>query len=117
MYTNPIDIGLGVDPSKVYYNDEPVPTEYRDWVESSIVTGENVTSELGKELYKNGYEVAEGDYYLMMFYDLVDYDFDAPPPLEKNPYELLKYRFLLTRKAGKKNWYIAEDILLERKGV
>ena len=117
MYPAPVDIEFGEDMTWEYSSGEKRPTEYRDWVQSSIVTGADVTSELGKELYKNGYDVAEGDYYIMMFYNLFEYDFDAPPPLEKNPYKLLKYRILLTKKPEGNTWHIAEDILEERKGV
>ncbi len=117
MYPSPVDIEFGEDMMWEYSSGELRPTEYRDWVESTIVTGANVTSEFGKELYKNGYDVAEGYYYIMMFYNLFEYDHNAPPPLEKNPYKLLKYRILLTKKADGNSWYIAEDILEERKGM
>ena len=117
MYTNPIDIELGEDLAWEYSTGDKRPTQYRKWVKSSVVTGADVTSELGKELYKNGYHVVEGDYYMMMFYSLFEYDNNAPPPLEKNPYKLLKYRILLTKKPEGGRWYVAEDVLVERKGV
>ena len=117
MYTNPLDVGFDIQSGRVYHGDEPMPTQYHDWVESTIVTGADVTSELGKELYKNGYDVVEGDYYMIMSYNLFEYDYDAPPPLDKKPLRLLKYRVLLTKKPEGNRWYIAEDILEERKGV
>lgn len=117
MYTNPINIGLDEINENFTWEEDDEPYGQRDWIESSVVTNEAVTSELGKELYENGYDVMECDYYLMTFRGFFDYDFDAPPPLEKDPYELLKYRFLLTRKSVEEDWYIAEEVLVERKGV
>ncbi len=117
MYTNPINISLDEVNENFEWEEGKEPYGQRDWIESSVVTNENVTSALGKELYENGYDVMECDYYLMTFQGFFNYDFDAPPPLEKNPYELLKYRFLLTRKSAEDKWYIAEEVLVERKGV
>ena len=117
MYTNPITISLDEVNENFDWEEGKEPYGQRDWIESSAVTNENVTSSFGKELYENGYDVMECDYYLMTFRGMFDYDFDAPPPLEKNPYELLKYRFLLTRKSAEDDWYIAEEVLVERKGV
>ncbi len=117
MYTNPINISLDEVNENFYWEEGQEPYGQRDWIESSVVTNENVTSALGKELYENGYDVMECDYYLMTFRGVFKYNFDAPPPLEKNPYELLKYRFLLTRKTKEEKWYIAEEVLVERKGV
>ncbi len=116
MYTNPIAVGLD-ELEPFYGEDEDMPYTQRDWVESTIVRGENVTTALGKTLHEEGYDVLEIDYYKMTFRGYFDYDFDANPPLDKNPYELAAYKILLTKEKGEEQWFIAEDTLILRRGV
>ncbi len=120
MYTSPINISVEMydfDNGYVDYEPDDEPYGQRDWVESTIVHDENVTSALGKTLYEDGYDVMEIDYYMMTFRGIFHYDFKADPPLDKNPYELAIYRILLTKEMGEERWYIAEDRLIRREGV
>ncbi len=115
LYNNPIDISL--DEISEYWEEDLQPYGQRDWVEQSLVTNENVTTDFAKKLYTDGYNVAEIDYYLMTFNGVFDYDFDVLPPLEKDPYELLRYKFVIVRDETDENWYIAQETLEERRGV
>ena len=106
-----------MDEISEYWEEDLEPYGQRDWVEQSLVTNENVTTDFAKKLYADGYNVAEIDYYLMTFNGSFDYDFDALPPLEKDPYELLRYKFVIVRDETDENWYIAQETLEERRGV
>ncbi len=111
LYNNPIVIGKTTQQfGSGDFNDT------RFLVDETVVYGENVRSEIGKKLLAEGYDVAEGDYYMVVYDRPVDWDswsFTTVPPADTS--EKLVYRMVFVQQDGV--WYIAEDRLIERAGV
>lgn len=104
MISNPISIG------KIFYESADSSIyEDRYIDEKTIVSGRDVTTDLGKRLYADGYDVMEYDYVLAT--EVGEYDYENRPDTS---IERLVYKFVLVKSQDK--WYIAEDRLVERVG-
>lgn len=100
MIQNPISVGKLAEQSdehSVFYN------RYVD--EDSFATGAALSTSLGKQLYDDGYKVAEFNYVLTA----------GAGEADSAPMEKLVYRVVLVEDDG--TWYIAEDRLTERLGA
>lgn len=111
LYNSPVVIGKKTDESGASYMNFA-----RYVVDETVVYGENLRTELGKKLHKEGFEVAEGDYYMVVYDRDVNWEswsWDKIPPADAT--EKLVYRMVFVQQDGV--WYIAEDRLIERVGV
>lgn len=128
MYDNPIASGQDELDEGIYnanydnwYEQGFEPTHYRYAPIEGTLTGSEVESELGHTLLENGYDVMQVDYYCLTyncFDGFKDYkfNFEKQPPADKTPYEMLRYKFLLTRRTGEERWHIAEEVLVQKTG-
>ena len=111
LYDSPIVIGRATEQfGSGDFNDT------RFLVDETVVSGENLRTEFGKKLQAEGFEVAEGDYYMVVYDRPVDWDswsFTTIPPSDTS--EKLVYRMVFVQQDGV--WYLAEDRLIERAGV
>lgn len=111
LYNNPIVIGKATEQfGSGDFNDT------RFLVDETVVTGENLRTEFGKKLQAEGYDVAECDYYMVVYDRPVDWDswsFTTIPPADTS--EKLVYRMVFVQQDDV--WYLAEDRLIERAGV
>ncbi len=98
-------------PLGMYHNGSPDSprgmTEVQDTVEGSIKFGENVSSPLGQTLYSEGYEVMECNFAISLYEGL-----DADGTRETVPVEKEEFRVLMVRNGD--DWYVAEDVLVDR---
>lgn len=108
LYNNPVNIEANID------------EEQHDIHESRMTmdpTNTNLTTEIGKQLKDAGYDVMECDYYMGVFYHEIESDLNLQSSwASENPDLLCVYRFVLVRGEGS-DWYIADEVLTQRKGV
>ena len=111
LYNNPIVIGkTTAEFGSGDFNDT------RFLVDETVVSGENLKTEFGKKLQAEGFEVAEGDYYMVVYDRPVNWDnwsFETIPPSDTS--EKLVYHMVFVQQDDV--WYLAEDRLIERAGV
>lgn len=109
LYNNPININADLDEQHSIH-------EARMTIDSTL-TNINLTTELGKQLQSAGYDVMECDYYMGIFTHDVNSDLNYISSWEsENPDRLCVYRFVLVR-GEDSDWYIADEVLTQRKGV
>ena len=99
-------------PLGMYHNGTPDSpdgvSEIQNCIEGSYKFGKDVTSQLGQTLYADGYEVMECDYEICLYEGLDRDGTRASTPVEREVFRVLFVRH------GENNWYIAEDVLVDR---
>lgn len=108
LYNNPVNINSAIDEEQHEIHESRMTMD---------PTNVNLTTQLGKELKEAGYDVMECDYYMGVFYHEIESDLHNLSSWQsENPDILCVYRFVLVR--GKNSdWYIADEVLTQRKGV
>ena len=108
LYNSPINIGTLID------EEQHIISESR---RTMTPVNTNLTTEIGKQLKDAGYDVMECDYYMGVFYHDVEAVLDNPASWEsENPDLLCVYRFVLVR-GEDTDWYIADEVLTQQKGM
>ena len=108
LYNNPVNINALIDEEQHNINESrrtmtPINT--------------NLTTEIGKQLKDAGYDVMECDYYMGVFYRDVGVELNSPAAwASENPDLLCVYRFVLVR-GEDTDWYIADEVLTQQKGI
>ncbi len=109
LFNTPISINANLDDFAEIH-------EARTSIDSTL-TNQNITTQLGKQLQDAGYDVMECDYYMGVFDHSVDGDLNNLSTWQsENPERLCVYRFVFVRSEDS-DWYIADEILTQRKGI
>ena len=98
-------------PLGIYHNGSPDSprgmTEMHVTIDGSYKFGADVTSPLGQTLYAEGWEVMESNFEIALYEGL-----DRDGTRETMPVEKEEFRILMVRNGD--DWYVAEDVLVDR---
>ncbi len=108
LYNNPVNISANIDEDQHSIHESRMTMD---------PTNTNLTTEIGKQLKDAGYDVMECDYYMGVFYHDVESDLKLQSSWQsENPDILCVYRFVFVRDKDS-DWYIADEVLTQRKGA